>query len=154
MNTVKQFPTSENPDVVIGGEPPVLVPSGLYDLSYSYHETKLYGSGQAPKVVIWFKIMGPQHRDIELACYYAVESLCGKPKKYGRFRLAGYNSRFLRDYVSVLGKPDRWDRITPRHYEGRIIQGEVITVTTGWDKQDIPLALQYSTIKSIVWLIE
>ena len=129
----------------------MVVSPGLYDLKYQYHETKLYGSGKAPKVVVWFEIMGPEHRGTKLPCYYAVQSLCGKPSKYGRFRLAGYKCRFLRDYVTVLGKPGRWDRVTPRHYEGHIIQGKVVSVKKGWDGHDIPGALQYSKIESLIW---
>ena len=154
MSTVERFSVVEQPDVAIGGEPLVVIPPGLYDLKYKYHETKLYGSGKAPKVVIRFEIVGPDHRGTTLPCYYAVESLCGKPSKYGRFRLAGFKSRFLRDYATVFVEPGRLDRATPRHYKGRIIQGEVVTVKKGWDGHDIPRSLQYSKIESLIWLVD
>jgi len=107
--------------------------------------------GRAQKLVLWFTIieMGEYFDVAQLARYYNISRLIGRPQKYGRFKV-GFNSGFLREYATLFGIPLRLDRIPMSRFENCIIRGKVRTVTSGHDQRDIPLGLQYSVITNLV----
>ncbi|MFP3706191.1 hypothetical protein SB783_19440 [Paraburkholderia sp. SIMBA_009] len=124
-----------------------LVPDSTWELSYLGHETRLM-FGSAGKLVLRFKIIDPgEHFEKEVCRYYNVE-LIGKPGNKGRFK-PGRNSNFVRDYVTLFGRPRRGDRISLRQLCGHIVIGRTRTVKTNSKGKSLGEAA-YSVVDELI----
>jgi hypothetical protein len=134
----------------IDGEQLTHVEPGLYDLAYLYYETRFLHN-RSPKLVVWFKIitMGSDFEK-KVPRYYNVKRLIGKARKNGDFKV-GQKSDFLREFFTVSTAPvTRLDRIPMGKLGEQIIQGNIDSVTTGYDQRPIPKQLQYSVVRQLV----
>jgi hypothetical protein len=133
-----------------GSDDSPLIPEGVYEMGYLYHETWSF-MGRQPKVVIHFKIAEPgDYFGAVLLAYYCVEKHVGKRGKAGRFKVSK-KSNLYRDFCRVF--PDRPaprpDRIPLSNLSSVVVRGTIVTVSRAYDQRDIPLAAQYSRVASI-----
>lgn len=144
--------TANNPEMFaeMEGEGPALVPPGVYELRFDWHETAVM-FGRAPKLVLWFTIIsfGPYFDIVKLPRFYNIRKVIGRPARNGRFK-AGHKSNFCREYYRLFRPPTRLDRIPMTPFERHIILGRVRTVTKGSDQKEIPDGLQYSVLEELV----
>lgn len=137
------------PDISISDDLRPLVKPGLYDLSFVDFKTAVMFLGNAPKLVMTFRIvtMG-KFFGIELNRYYNVQRICGKPQRHGQFKPSSKGD-FVREYMTLFtGKVSRLDRIPMSFFESVLIEGKVDSVTRSRGR-DIPKELQYSVIKEL-----
>lgn len=131
--------------------PPPLMPEGIYELMFEYHETVLhFGSGR--KVVLWFKVCqpGPEF-GTRLARYYNVKNHYGRLGRGGRFRVARGGDLAI-EYCTLMGKIGRFDRLAFARLRNEIVLGRVRTVTTNSNQRNLPQPLQYSVIADLLGL--
>jgi len=136
---------------VVEGAAPALVAPGTYDLRFKHWETLLM-FGCAPKLALWFTIIemgSPYFDQVQLARYYNVKRIMGKPRKYGRFAV-GPRSDALTEYGRLFSVKVRPDRIAFSRLEGVIVRGRVRTVTRASDQREIPECLRYSVLDELV----
>ena len=132
----------------LGGDRPVLLPPGDYELSYVHHETK--SIFRRHKLFVRFKVVTfGEHFEKEVCRYYGVRRLIGKAGKHGRFEV-GWKSDFLREYARMFGAPARLDRIAMTPFAKAIFVGRVRTVEQGHDQQEIPSPLRYSVVDKLL----
>jgi len=139
----------EAPDVEIEGGAPALIPEGEYRLRFDSWMT-LVMFGRVPKVCLEFAVIDPgPYFEAHLRRWYNVSRLIGKPGRRGRFK-AGWNSNLMREYVQVLGRNPRADRLALSNYRQHIIVGRVATVTHTREQSALPELLRYSVIRNLV----
>jgi hypothetical protein len=135
----------------LDGEPPELVPPGMYDLRFEYHETKRIFD--RPKVFLWFSIVTfGDHFEKRVPRYYGATRLIGTKGKNGRFKV-GHKSDFVREFKSLFsGNNNRLDRLPMSRFENVMIVGRVRTVERGFNQRPIPADAQYSVIDQLLEL--
>ena len=139
----------EDEGCLVGDERAIVTP-GDYEATYVRHETRLLMSGAAPKLVVWFRIMTPGPCEgVELPRYYNVLALNGRPRPSGGFKV-GAGSDYYSDLVSIVGKPDRRDRLSPIAFKGRVLRIRVRSVNSSWSGKNRPDKLRYSVVDRIV----
>lgn len=131
------------------GEAPALVPPGIYELRFDYHQTAVM-FGRAPKLVLWFTIItpGPYFDSVRIPRFYNITRIIGRPARNGRFKV-GFKSSFTREYFRMFSAAKRLDRIAMSPFSQHIILGRARTVTRGSDQKDIPDQLQYSVLDEL-----
>ncbi len=131
---------------------PILVPDGLYTVSYVQHATWLY-MGRYPKIVVTFSIQDFGEFNLNhLNAYYNAKQLKGKPKKGGHFS-AGWKSAFMLDYATCFETPKRNDRISMCRFNSVLVQAKVRTVTHNRTQREYPEGMQYSVIDQLEGVI-
>jgi hypothetical protein len=127
---------------------PALVPAGRYVLRVMYWSTFLM-FGKQGKLALSFAIMDQgKHFGIEVVRWHNCR-LKGQTGKYGRFAV-GWGSDLLREYVTLVGMPNRADRIALSRYESMLLAADVETVTKTRTQEVLPPALRYSVIRKLV----
>ena len=136
-------------DCIIEDDKPPLIAPGDYWLGYLYHQTCILWG--APKLALWFTVLddGDVH-GTKLARYYNVKSLLGPPRKYGQFRVRGWQGDFVTEYVTLFGEPDQLKRVSLSPFKNVLIKGEIRTVTSNSKKHPIPDCLQRSVIDRLI----
>ena len=86
---------------------------------------------------------------MQLARYYDVTKILGKPAKEGRFKV-GWKSDFIREYATLFGLLGRLDRISMSKYKGKIIEGNVHVVERSQNHRKIHEDLQYSVVDQLL----
>jgi len=125
-----------------------LVPDGEYQLGYIDYRTCI--AFNVPRVVVRFKILEyGEHFGKQLERWYRVKCLSGKPKKFGNFRV-GKRSDFYRDYVRVIGTPNRKDRLSFAPLKNEVVVGRVRTVVEGHDQEKLEAGAQYSVVDRLL----
>lgn len=133
----------------IEGDRPILVEPGEYELIFQHHRTAFLFK-KAPKLCLYFKIVTPgKFNGIQLARWYNVKRISGKPRKGGAFTI-GWHCDFLREYVTLFGVPNRIDRISTQRFKTVVVKGRVFTVTKDSSQRGIPDKLQYSIVKELL----
>ncbi|MBM4231733.1 MAG: hypothetical protein FJ184_13530 [Gammaproteobacteria bacterium] len=127
----------------------ILIPPGIYEAQFICYETRRLNGHFSAKVEITFEITdeGP-YKGIRLKKYYPAKDIHGSPRLRGGFTVSP-KSDLYRDYVRLIGKPSRADRIRLVRYEGRTIIIEIDTVTHDGNKRPIPEGAQYSVVRHI-----
>lgn len=137
------------PEGAIAGDRPVRIEPGEYELAFQFHRT-LFLFGRAPKLCCFFKIVTlGKYFEVIVPRYYNVQSLAGKPRKGGAFKV-GWHSDFVREYATIFGLPLRPNRISTEIFKTAIVRGRVDTVSTNSRQRSIPESLRYSVITELM----
>jgi hypothetical protein len=129
---------------------PPLIPPGTYRLRFSHWWTGIL-FGKAHKLAVSFKVMDfGEHFDAELRRWYNVQIPQGRRTGRNGVFKAGWGSDLMREYASLIGMVKRNDRIALTHYANKVILGEVVTVKTAHDQEELPEALQYSVVRRLL----
>jgi hypothetical protein len=121
----------------------------VYDVAFTHYSTAVM-FGRAPKLALWFKVVTfGEYFDTPLPRYYNAAKIIGKPMMYGRFKV-GFQSDFLREFVTLFGMPKRLDRIPMTGWEKHTFVAKVRTVEVGSKQRAIPDGLRYSVISEIM----
>lgn len=140
-------------EFTIEGEAPLLIEPGLYDLAFDHHVT-CYLFGRAPKVVCYFRIVtqGP-YFEMKVRRFYNVKTLTSKPRRGGAFKI-GWHSDFIREFVTLFGRPERIERISTERFKNAVVRGKVATVDHDSKGRVIPQGLRYSVVKELTELVQ
>lgn len=124
------------------------VPSGLYEVVYEGHETN--SRFNAKKVVLSFRITGPNYVGQIVKRFYNVQRFVGKPGPGGKF-VPGKRSHFYREYLNLF-EPNsrRVDRLSMSKYRNCPVLAQVREVTLGVDGMPLARAAQYSVIDRLL----
>lgn len=124
------------------------IPPGEYRLKYlGYRTTVSWG---VPRVVVRFSVLDyGEYFEHELERWYRVNRLRGKPGKNGNYDV-GRRSRLFRHFARLFGEPIRGDRLSFAGLKGKIVIGEVRTVTHDSDQKPLSVGAQYSTIEELL----
>ena len=127
----------------------VLIPPGVYEARFVCYETRRSNGQFSAKVVLTLEITdeGP-HKGVRLQKYYPTKEINGTPRLRGAFTVSP-KSDLYRDYVRLIGKPSRRDRIRLYRYTDYVLVVEVDTVTHDGNKRPIPEDAQYSVVRQI-----
>ena len=147
------LPLTEEPDEgggeIIGNC--IVIPPGTYEVRYMY-----YGTGRfrdQAKLTVYCAVIKPEdYAGTPLERFYNVDSLKGKPKRYGDFR-ATARGDLNREISSLIGPVGRLDRVSPSRLRGKRIVCEVETVVQDRDRRPIPHSQQYSCIRRFVKIL-
>lgn len=128
------------------------VPEGEYNVSYLHHSTgEQFGK---KKAVFYFQIIDyGEWNGAVLESFYNVDRFTGKPGRNGQF-VPPMRGNFMFDYSVSFGMPHRRDRIALSKFNGKIFRAKVRTVKRNYDKRKYPKDMQYSTIDSILGIVE
>lgn len=127
----------------------VLIPPGVYQGRFICYETRRSNGHFSAKVVITVEITEEgSHKGVRLQKYYSVKEINGTPRPRGAFAVSP-KSDLYRDYVRLVGKPSRRDRIRLNRYTEYVLVLEVDTVTHDGNKRPIPEDAQYSVVRQI-----
>jgi hypothetical protein len=135
----------------LDGEAPELIPPGIYDLKFLYHETKRVFD--RPKVFLWFAVMSfGDHFEKRIPRYYGATKLIGQKGKHGRFKI-GHKSDFRREFCTLFSaNVRRLDRMPMSEFQNVLLVGRVRTVSRGYNQRPIPPHAQYSVIDELLGL--
>jgi hypothetical protein len=145
---------SQLPVVSVDNDLIPLVKPGIYTVSYSYHETRMY-FGKQPKVAFWFKVLDfGEYFEVEIPRFYNVRRFKGKIGVNGLF-VPGRSSDFLREYCQLFPeKVGRLDRIPLAAFKDTPIKVRVRTVERDRRQKNLAQVLKYSVIEEIIGLGE
>lgn len=132
-------------------ELPISVDPGRYVVKYVSHET-LIMRDSIPKLAVYFAIVEGPFAGVEIPRYYNVKRLNGPPREFGGF-LAGRNSHFTRDYLTLLGRPQRSDRVSPAHLKGKRLLCGIRYTDKDWNRNDLHQNCQYSVIGELIEIL-
>ena len=126
----------------------VAVPDGEYELRYIDYETAMYFGN--PKVILHCAIVAhDEYAGLPIDRYYNVKRLIGSPRRYGSYE-ALVRGHLTREYKQIIKEPTRRDRISFAAFKGKRLIGELKTVTTDHQHNELPRDDQYSRIKRLV----
>jgi hypothetical protein len=133
----------------------VLIKPGDYDVAFlGYHTWMMFG--RRAKICLRFRIvtMG-DHFEAEVEKHYNAKKLRMPIGKNGGFKV-GFTSKFLRDFVRLLGAVSRGrsDRIPMTRFENNIFRVRVESVKTNNEQEPIPESMQYSVIRDLLQVVE
>jgi len=115
------------PDIIIEDDQASLLPEGEYIAGYIDYETGIYFKD--PKIRFHFQVISnDKYNGTNLYFTCPVKSLIGSPKRYGRFKTPGPNSKLRRTYSKLFGKLYRGDRMSLRKFRDKLVKVKVITV--------------------------
>ncbi len=136
-------------DCIIEDDKPPLIKPGEYWLGYEFHQTCILWG--APKVALWFTVLDDgEFHGTRLARYYNVKALRGTPRKYGQFKVKGYQCDFVTEHVRLFGEPVQLKRLSLTPFKNVLVKGEVRTVTRNSRKHPIPDSLHRSVIDHLI----
>jgi len=128
--------------------PSVVVPDGLYELSYRYYRTSTFMD--QPKVEVHFGITYPEEfAGLPLVRYYNVDSLNGRQKPYGDFDVGGLRDLAV-EYRQILGSIGRLDRVSLCGYRNVPILGRTRTVSHGRRRRELSESCRYSIVAELI----
>ena len=137
-SNVYEFPSKELPNI----------PAGEYELAFDYFEVRPIHRN-TPKLVMWFKVVGPEHMGFPIPAYYRVK-LKGKAGRSAPFSV-GKRSEFLRQYVQLFHEePRRLDRVPMTKFNNQVIVARVSLVKKNLLQRDIPKLLQYNVVDELL----
>jgi hypothetical protein len=127
---------------------------GVYDLVFVEYETARMFKGNAPKLVMWFRIVTlGEYFEVLLPRYYNVQNVAKRRTKNGSFK-AGPKSDFMREYCTLFpGRIGRLDRIPMSPFRRSIIKGRISLVKEARGRE-IPAELQYSRIEQLIKVVQ
>ncbi len=128
-----------------------LIPDGEYQAVYVSHSTTNGNFG--PKVKITFRIvsLGP-HFEKLVDAWYNTKGVGQKVGKRGSIVLSRH-SKLTFELVKLFHRKQRPERISPEMLKGHVIVVKVRTVTQNSRQKNLPEALKYSTVDSMVCLL-
>ena len=129
----------------------VLVPEGEYELQYVDYETaSYYGS---PKVVVHYAIVGPdEYAGLPVDRFYNAAKLTSPPGRFGKY-VAPRRGDLFREFNRLIGKGERLDRLRFARLKGQRVIGEIQTVTTDHNHEELPEDERYSRIRKLLHVL-
>ncbi len=122
---------------------PSLIPEGKYTVGFLRAERKwLWGR---EKIFLWFQILDCgdfQGEELYLAC--------NAPIKRKRGKMPSSNKYYQLWVLSAGRKPDRFDRMSTKVFQGKVFLVQVRNVITNAKNVTRPQLLQYSVIDSLL----
>ena len=151
---VRAKPTAVDlPDAEVAKSRYALIPPGCYELCFTHHETAIM-FGMSHKLILWFNVINcGEYFEVQVARFYNVEHVIGKPGRNGRFK-AKASGDFLLDYYTMFNPGKRLDRISLDPFRNNIILGNVATVTVTSTQRGLPEEMQYSVIRSFAGVMK
>ena len=132
--------------------PLCLIPSGKYEVAYSYYETGIYW-GQ-PKVVVHFSVINHDtFAGTEVDRFYNASSLEGPPRRYGGFSAVGRGDLY-REYSRLKNETVRRDRISYSFLKGKRVLAQIEPVTLNYQRQPLASDEQYSRITKLIGILD
>lgn len=123
------------------------IPDDTYELRYLDYSTVLMFN--APKLVLRFEVVSHgTYKGTQLAKWYRVRKLKGRPKKRGDF-VVGSSSEYFRDYCRLIGPPARNDRLSMVALKHKIVLGKTRTVTVDSRQRALPEGARYSVLEDL-----
>jgi len=127
---------------------PTLIPEGLYEARFLYHETaRVFNSA---KIFLWFEITQPgEYLGKRLYLPYRLHCMVGKPGRSGRFKVRTRSELFwmLWRVTEVKRRPDR---LSTTDLKGVVLEIRVRTVLRDYKQRELPEALRYSVVDDVV----
>ena len=134
------------------GEAQPLIPPGRYLACLVQWNTYYYH--RYPKVRLTFRILEQGEHFGTLICgHYRLESISGKPKKWGVINLR-YGSRLARQLRRLYGTGVRPDRLSLRGLMDCYLRVEVRTVTEDSEQDELPACDHYSKVHKMLEIVE
>ena len=134
-----------------------LIPGGLYSVAFDSYETSIQ-FGKSPKLALNFHVIDPgQYFNTPLSRWYSVKWVGKRPGRNGTFKPKGQTSIFLIEYLRCFperGRPRRLDRVPMGDWPRHAYKVKVANVTKNSKQVDLPAALQYSKIETILGVAE
>ena len=128
-----------------------LIPEGIYEVKYYYHETAIYWGH--PKVIVHFAIVAPEdYEGVEIVRFYNAKEIYGPPRKYGKFKVTPQSDLF-RDMHRLSEDPIRRDRVSFSRYKNKRIKVRVETVRFDGKGRHLPDASHYSKIAELIEIV-
>jgi hypothetical protein len=129
----------------------VLIPNGEYQAVYVSHSTT--NGSYGPKVKITFRIvsLGPYFEKL-VDAWYNTKGVGQKVGKRGKIILSRH-SKLTFELVKLFYRKQRPERISPEMLKGHVVVVKVRTVTQNSRQKNLPEALKYSTVDSMVCLL-
>ena len=129
----------------------ILIPEGEYKAVYVSHHTTNGTFG--PKLKITFRIVSQgTYFESLIDGWYNLKGTGEKVGKRGRI-IASKHSDFVREMLNIFQQKTRVDRISPAQLKGYIVVIKVRTVTQNGRQKKLSGVLQYSTVDSMVGLL-
>jgi hypothetical protein len=139
------------PEFIIEDDQAPLIPEGIYTVGYLDYETGIYF--KCPKIMFRFQVISNDECNGTILNFICpVKCLTEPPKRYGKFKLPGPNSKLRRVYTKLFGKLKRGDRMSLRKFRDKIILIRVKTVTKDSLGNDIGEVNWYSKIDELISL--
>ena len=129
----------------------ILIPDGEYQAVYVSHSTT--NGSYGPKVKITFRIvsLGPYFEKL-VDAWYNTKGVGQKVGKRGKIILSRH-SKLTFELVKLFHRKQRPERISPEMLKGHVVVVKVRTVTQNSRQKNLPEALKYSTVDSMVCLL-
>lgn len=139
-------------DAPISGDVLPLIPPGVYEMRFMYHETaNMFGKSR--KIIFWFQVVEfGDYYGVKLARFYNADRIIGKQGRSGKFSIKR-GADLLREFLNVFPDyrpPKRFDRIPISYYKNVIVRCRVDTCTKDSQQRDTHELLHYSVVKEIL----
>lgn len=129
----------------------VLIPDGEYQAVYVSHLTT--NGSYGAKVKITFRIVSPgAYFECLVDAWYNAKALGSKVGKRGRIVLSRH-SKLTFEMVKLFHRKQRPERLSPEMLKGHIVMIKVRTVNQNSKQKNLPDALKYSVVDSMVCLL-
>ena len=126
----------------------VLVPDGEYELRYVDFETAMYFGN--PKVVVHYAIIRPEeYAGLPVDRFYNAKKLTSPPGRFGRY-VAKPCGSLIREFKRLVGRGERLDRLRFARLKGQRVIGEIRTVKTDHNREDLQEDDHYSRIRRLI----